>query len=177
MLFMRLNSSAKKDFQSCQWNISTMMTASLPLDDFSTILDKSENESYLRYLNWLTIGPGPQSVFQHYCHIMRFSFHDFKKFSFFFWDLLDWLLVILVCSGKASDVIDLSFCRLTSPLLVRHQHFIPLFDKFELIGAAVPNKLNLSLNPPFSVIQNIFKKYIWHWVLCLYCQILGNIEA
>lgn len=35
----------KKDFQSCQWNISTMMTASLPLDDFSTILDKSENES------------------------------------------------------------------------------------------------------------------------------------
>lgn len=135
MLFMRLNSSAKKDFQSCQWNISTMMTASLPLDDFSTILDKSENESIsevfklIDHLAWSSIS---FPTFLPYYEVLLI--HDFKKFSFFFWDLLDWLLVILVCSGKASDVIDLSFCRLTSPLLVRHQHFIPLFDNLNWLG-------------------------------------------
>lgn len=135
MLFMRLNSSAKKDFQSCQWNISTMMTASLPLDDFSTILDKSENESISEvfkltdHLAWSSIS---FPTFLPYYEVLLI--HDFKKFSFFFWDLLDWLLVILVCSGKASDVIDLSFCRLTSPLLVRHQHFIPLFDNLNWLG-------------------------------------------
>lgn len=135
MLFMRLNSSAKKDFQSCQWNISTMMTASLPLDDFSTILDKSENESISEvfkltdHLAWSSIS---FPTFLPYYEVLLI--HDFKKFSFFFWDLLDWLLDILVCSGKASDVIDLSFCRLTSPLLVRHQHFIPLFDNLNWLG-------------------------------------------
>lgn len=135
MLFMRLNSSAKKDFQSCQWNISTMMTASLLLDDFSNILDKSENESISEvfkltdHLAWSSIS---FPTFLPYYEVLLI--HDFKKFSFFFWDLLDWLLVILVCSGKASDVIDLSFCRLTSPLLVRHQHFIPLFDNLNWLG-------------------------------------------
>lgn len=135
MLFMRLNSSAKKDFQSCQWNISTMMTASLPLDDFSTILDKSENESISEvfkltdHLAWSSIS---FPTFLPYYEVLLPWLQ--KVFVLFFLDLLDWLLVILVCSGKASDVIDLSFCRLTSPLLVRHQHFIPLFDNLNWLG-------------------------------------------
>lgn len=135
MLFMRLNSSAKKDFQSCQWNISTMMTASLPLDDFSTILDKSENESISEvfkltdHLAWSSIS---FPTFLPYYEVLLPWLQ--KVFVLFFLDLLDWLLVILVCSGKASDVIDLSFCRLTSTLLVRHQHFIPLFDNLNWLG-------------------------------------------
>lgn len=53
MLCMRQNSSARKDFQSRYWNITSLITALLPMNDFSTILAKSERESLSKCVNWL----------------------------------------------------------------------------------------------------------------------------
>lgn len=45
--------SNKKDFQSRYWNITSLITALLPMNDFSTILAKSERESLSKCVNWL----------------------------------------------------------------------------------------------------------------------------
>lgn len=142
-----ISSPATEIFRQ-RWRLCYLWMTSLPLP-----IIQRENH-YLKCLNWLTLlaeGNG-NSVsfctwsfyhftwslvsFTPYYHFIRSLFMASKRFLPFFCNLLDWLFILL-CSGKASDVNELVFCRQTSPFLVRLQLYIPFLDLTNL------NKLGL----------------------------------
>lgn len=170
------------------------MTALLSLDDFFTITDNSERESLLKvfklidpfcwrqwqfgFLLYMVLLPFylVLSQFHTILSFHKVSFHGFKTFSFFFCDLFDWFLVILVCSSKASDVNDLMFADIQAHSLLDFSIIFPSLTWQIRTGMGWCGKQAKSLTISPSVCNHKYFLNVEHLdgVVCLSCQILED---
>lgn len=149
---------------------------------------------FLKSVIWLTLFVGGNGNSLSFCRwsfyhftcqfhtilsFLKVSFYGFKTFTFFFGDLCDWflvILVILVCSSKASDVNDLMFADIQAHSLLDFSIIFPSLTWQIRTGMGWCGKQAKSLTISPSVCNHKYFQNVEHLdgVVCLSCQILED---